>query len=278
MWRKKGRICGIDTLPFIEWYKLNCMCPTPFLLNNETIRIYVAFCDEFNQGRIGYLDVLASNPSVITGFSNEPVLDVGKKGRFDENGVLPTSLVYDNGKLYLFYCGFQKQVGVPYTSLCGIACSKDEGKTFARVKETPLLERVDGELFIRTGAFINKEDEKYVLYYASGTDWFNLTNGKQEPIYDLKRISSDRIDSFNGVGETVLELVDDEYGITIPQILSDGSMIYSTRSKSNGYRIGWAKFQGGRYYRANNSILPVSKSGWDSEMVCFGKTIQYEGK
>lgn len=278
-WKKCGMICNKKVFPQLEWYKLNCMCPTPFLLDERTIRIFVAFCDSLNQGRIGYIDVLAYDPGVIIDYSKEPVLDIGKKGRFDENGVLPTSLLYENEQLFLYYCGFQKQAGIPYTSLCGIAVSSDNGNTFERVKETPVLERVDDELFIRTGAFIKKEaDDKYVLYYASGTNWFELHNGKLEPIYNLKRIFSERIDSFSGAGETVLELIDDEYGITIPQVLSDGSIIFSSRTKSYGYRIGHAKLINNRFIRDCHSIISVSRDGWDSEMVCFGKTIQYKGK
>ncbi len=279
MWKKKGLICNREIVSDLSWYRLNCMCPTPILIG-DIIRVFVALCDGENRGRVGYLDVKASNPSVLLDYSREPVLDIGPPGRFDESGVLPTSLLIENNRLYLYYCGFQRQMTVPYTSLCGVAVSDNKGESFVRMKETPVLERVTNELFIRTGALIERtvllDRTVYTLYYASGTTWFELQSNKLEPRYNLKKISSERLDSFLGEGEVVVDFTDDEYGITMPQLQSDNSLIFSSRTRKDGYRIVRARLENGKYVRETSPFLDVSKNGWDSEMVCFGKTITYK--
>ena len=115
------------------------MTPLPYALNNDAIRIYLTLCDEKNQGRVGYVDVDATNPSRILGYSKTPALDLGEKGTFDENGVLPSSLLEQDGRLYLYYSAYQKMVSYPYAILSGLAVSHDNGTSFERVSQVPLL-------------------------------------------------------------------------------------------------------------------------------------------
>ena len=77
-WNKKGRIYVPDGSK--PWAKKYAFPPTPYFLNDEVIRMYVAFCDENTVGRIGYVDVLADNPSQVLGVSDNPVLDIGTPG------------------------------------------------------------------------------------------------------------------------------------------------------------------------------------------------------
>jgi hypothetical protein len=68
---------------------------------------------------------------------------------------------------------------------------------------------------------------------------------------------------------------EDEFGIGRPFVCpsSDGyRMWYSVRSRSRGYRIGFATSVNGASWkrRDDEAGIDVSPSGWDSEMVCFG--------
>lgn len=274
MWIRKGKICGNDTWD-LEWHKRNTQLPIPYLKNDSTLRLYLTFCDEENRGRLGYIDVNPDNPSEILEYSKTPLLDLGNRGCFDENGVVPTAILEDEGKMYLYYCGFQKQVNYPYSSLTGVAVSIDGGETFSRIKETPLLERKDGEMFIRTGAGIYKFGEVYRLYYASGNKWLNL-DGKWVPKYRFKYIDSNSPTCFDGEAKDLFPLQDDEYGMTTPQIfkINDGyGMIYSIRSVSDGYRMGYAFSHDGISFTRQDSIMDMKRplGEFDSEMYCYGK-------
>ena len=278
-WIKEGMICDRNTLE-LDWFKLNIMCPVPYLYNEVTLRIFVAFCDSQNRGRIGYIDVDPTNPSCIKNYSRKPVLDLGDVGTFDENGTIPTSLIIVDNVLYMYYCGFQKQVNVPYTSLLGIACSRDNGDSFKRISATPLLERQNSELFIRTGADVIKDQNIYKIFYASGNSWISIEE-KLVPVYNIREIESKEFGKFENQSEVCLQLKNDEYGMTIPQVMRCGNqyqMIFSVRSKSKGYRLGYAESINGLCWKRDDQKMgiDVSKTGWDSEMICFGKMFKFK--
>ena len=57
-WRKLGIVWNTDGLR--EWSRSHAMCPTPFLLDETTIRVYVTTLDDKGRGRGTFVDVEAS--------------------------------------------------------------------------------------------------------------------------------------------------------------------------------------------------------------------------
>ena len=280
-WIRKGKLFGHDTWD-IDWHKLNTQLPIPYLVSEDSLRLFVTFCDSENRGRLGYVDVNPNNPSEIYDYSKNPLLDIGKKGCFDENGVVSTAILEEHDKIFLYYCGFQKHINYPYSSLMGIAVSEDRGKSFVRVKETPVLERHDGEMFIRTGAGIYKYGNMYRLYYASGNEWLNLS-GKLVPKYSFKYIDSNSPIEFNGGGKDLFPLEKDEFGMTTTQIIEkDGkyNMIYSIRTISEGYKMGCASSVDGINFCRVDNVMDIKRpnNDFDSEMICYGKIYEHKDR
>ncbi len=280
-WIRKGKLFGSDTCD-LNWLKLNTQLPIPYLVNGDRLRLFLTFCDKYNRGRLGYIDVNPDNPAEILEYSKEPLLDIGKTGYFDENGVVSTSMLIEGNRIFLYYCGFQKHVNYPYSSLTGVAVSVDGGESFERVKETPLLERREGEMFIRTGAGIHKFGKIYRLYYASGNEWLDL-NGKLVPKYSFKYIDADSPTSFDGEGTDLFPLENDEYGMTTPQIIETESgygMIYSIRSVSDGYRLGYALSTDGIHFQRKDDVMDIirPKDAFDTEMICYGKCYKHKNR
>src|SRR5437868_1440829 len=89
------------------WRSHSALQPTPFLLDQTTIRVFVGFRDETGASRIGAVDVDAANPTKVIRVSKDPVLDIGEPGTFDDNGVVPCAAVEREGKVYLYYSGYQ---------------------------------------------------------------------------------------------------------------------------------------------------------------------------
>ena len=131
-WLKKGKI------DYSRWMHINkyasdfATLPTPIAINNEIIRIFIGFCDNNNVGTISYIDVLADNPSEVVNISEAPVLKPGVDGCFDDNGVVPLSVVWVGSEIYLYYVGFQLGVKVPYFMFGGLAISTDAGILFPK--------------------------------------------------------------------------------------------------------------------------------------------------
>jgi len=279
--KKRGLICDYNFLN-LSWFKKNTMVPISYLVNDNILRIFIGMCDAENVGRIGYIDVNPENPKQILDYSKTPSLDIGQDGCFDDNGVLPSGILKENNKLYMFYSGYQKVGKVPYLIFAGIATSEDDGKSFTRLSKNPFLDRCNNELSIRAALNCRKNDNGYDILYLGGSDWVNK-DGHLMPKYEIKYkfLQGQQIVSIlNGFEDqvTAIKLKDDgdEFALAMPQVFIENEifkMIYSIRYLSKGYRMGYAESfdRGKTWIRKDDQIdLDVSASGWDSEMICFG--------
>lgn len=285
-WDKKGFICSHETLD-LSWYKKNTMVPVPYLANDQCLRIFLTMCDEQNIGRIGYVDVDPNDPQKILDYSKTPVIDIGEDGCFDDNGVVTASLLEDNGKLYLYYSGYQSCVKVPYLIFGGVAVSEDHGQTFTKIsKRVPIIDRIDGECGTRCAPFVLKENNAYKMWYTadSGSGWLEGEK-KKLPLYNLKYIeSSSPIEWLAKSSQVAVGFDnDDEHGIAKCTLWKEDGLykiIYSIRSLSKKYRLGYGESKDGKSFtRMDDQIgIDVSDEGWDSEMIAFAERIECNGK
>ena len=126
-WQKLGRVyCAQREHP---WAISHAYCPTAFLREDgERIRVLCAFLDAERVGRCGWVDLDTAYPERKVAVADAPVLDVGASGTFDEHGVRPLSIArLDDGRLRLYYAGWQRGVGVRYTLFTGAAERFDFG-------------------------------------------------------------------------------------------------------------------------------------------------------
>lgn len=284
-WRKLGRVYFADGRH--GWDKQGAMVPTPYMRADGTVRIFIGCTDENNVGRIGYVDVDGGDPTRVIRVAEKPVLDVGRAGCFDDNGVLPLSIVRDGNVVYLYYVGFQLGTRVRFFMFCGRAESHDGGETFVRSQEVPVLDRTDGERFSRAGAFVRKDpDGIWRAWYLSGNDW-NDVHGKAVPEYHLRYVESSDGLHFGRAGKELLSLSrPDEYAFARPFVVAPRTsgephrMYYSIRSKSRGYRLGYAESGDGMTWQRRDSDLglDVSPSGWDSEDMCWSSYLDIGGR
>lgn len=279
-WKKLGLVYTADRK--YDWTQSHAFIPTPILLNDDLIRVYVAFRDKNNVGRIGFVDVQSKNPTTILRVSQKPVFDIGEPGTFDDNGVNPMTILPFNGYYYLYYVGWQLGTKVRYTLLTGIARSSD-GNSFVRIKKTPILERSDNELFVRTAAHVKFHEGRYKMWYIAGDSWIEV-KGKMVPTYNMRYLESIDGLHWGSEGKVCLDLSSsNEYGFGRPYILVEDNlykMWYSIRYKDRGYRLGYAESKDGQHWiRKDDEVgIDVSKSGWDSEMICFCSIIDTAGK
>jgi hypothetical protein len=259
----------------LDWAQSHAYCPTPMLQDPERIRVYVSFLDEAQMGRIGYVDVSARDPRKILDVSAAPVLDVGSAGAFDAHGVTPLSLVDHQGTLYLYYTGWQRGIDIRYWLFVGLALSDDGGQTFKRYSRVPVLDRSDTELLVRTASHVMHCGDHWKMWYIAGDRWIDV-EGKQVPSYAMRYLESPDGLHWGAGGQACMQpQAPDEYGFGRPFVMQNAGnyqMWYSIRSKSQGYRLGYAESVDGiQWERQDARIgLTVSAEGWDSEMLCFG--------
>jgi hypothetical protein len=279
-WIKKGLIYCADHTS--DWAITHAAIPTPYLLNDRTLRIYCSFRAEKNVSRIGYVDVLADNPKEIIDISAKPALDIGQPGAFDDNGVIPLSIIANGKALYLYYGGFQLGVQVPYFHFGGLAISTDGGSSFVRHQQTPVLDRKGAEFFLRVTHQVMQENGVWKLWYLAGSEWI-VKDGKKLPLYTVKYMESPDGINWNGNSHTCLHLKEDEHGFGRVYVAKNDccyQMYYSIRSLSKGYRLGYAESEDGKDWVRKDELmgLDVSTDGWDSESVCYSAVITHHGK
>jgi predicted GH43/DUF377 family glycosyl hydrolase len=278
-WRKCGQVYAANGER--PWAQSHAYIPTPVRMDEKTIRVYAAFLDREKVGRVGFVDVDAAQPTRILRVSREPVLDIGLPGTFDDNGVSPLSAVCHQGKIYLYYVGWQLGHKVRYFLLTGLAVG--DGETFTRWSRTPVLERSDEELFVRSGSHVLNEGDHWTMWYVASSTWVDV-GGKRTPTYNVRRVTSPDGGTWGRSGQVCIDLdPPDEYGFGRPFVFRrrDGyQMWYSIRTFSKGYRMGYAESPDGVCWERHDDRIGLepSPSGWDSEMVCFGAVLPVNGQ
>ena len=286
-WKKLGLIYGPQQT--IEWQKKFVMLPTPIQISDDILRIYLGFAGDNNVGRIGYVDVNAHKPTEIKAVSQKPVLDIGEKGCFDDNGVVPISVLRKGNEIWLYYIGFQLGVQVPYYMFCGLAISKDNGSTFERVSKAPILDRTNDELYARCGVNViydEKERKHRMWYIGSYGEGWTMSQGKLKPLYIMKTLES--IDGVTWMGGAkpvqCLEYGNaDEHGFGRPFVWYEHGlyrMFYSIRTYSRGYYIGYAESLDGYHWdrQDDKTGIDLSKEGWDDTNLSYPFLYRVDGK
>ncbi|MDU0457452.1 MAG: hypothetical protein RW306_01860 [Geobacteraceae bacterium] len=281
-WNKRGLIYNTDKPN--TWTNCGAMTPTPIMLDNSTIRIFVSFCDQFGIARVGSVDVSAEDPKNILRVSSTPLVDTGRPGTFDDNGTVACSvtLTQDNTML-MHYVGFELCQKIRYRLFTGLAISNDMGTSFQKYSEVPVLDRSSTERFFRCGPYCVNDNGNYKLWYVAGNSWEDI-EGKQMPVYVIKYLESQDGIKWGNCGEVCIDIENhDEHGFGRPWVIkTDGMyrMFYSVRVKKLGYRLGYAESHDGRKWtRKDNQLgFDVSHEGWDSEMICFSAIIPYKDR
>lgn len=279
-WRKMGHVFAPDGLA--AWQHHYAFPPTPLKRDEETLRLYVAFCDENTVGRVGWVDVLLDDPRQVVGVSAEPVLDIGRPGAFDENGVLPTCVVPVGDRLFMYYVGYQLGTKLKYFQFQGLAISDDGGESFSRAQRVPVIDRSDAEMVNRTSAFVSHDGGRFRMWYVGGSDW-TVVDGKPLPVYNMRYLESDDGIRWPSEGRVCLDYAnDDEHAFGRPWVFGeegDYRMLYSVRTRSKDYRLGYAVSPDGlSWERRDHEVgIDVSESGWDSEMIAYSSVVEHEG-
>src|SRR5690349_13531792 len=105
-WNKLGRVYNASGESW--WAVKAAHLPTPQVIDDRILRIYFAAVDEQQFGRIGAVDVAVDDPCRVLRVTEQPLLDLGELGTFDDCGVVPSAVIDVGGETYLYYVGFQR--------------------------------------------------------------------------------------------------------------------------------------------------------------------------
>lgn len=279
-WEKKGLIyCPDGSLP---WMRHTALTPTPFLVDKDRIRILAGFRDDEGVSRLGFVDVAAANPGKVLAVSRQPILDVGRAGTFDDNGVILGDVVAVGDRWFLYYVGFQLPRKAKFLAFTGLAISRDGGQTFQRHGEAPILDRTDAGLFIRALHSVHYERGKFLAWGAFGSSWETI-DGRPFPRYNIHNLESVDGIHFTADPKPVFEFGAGEYRLGRPRVAKTGSgyeMFFTKGTVSGDYLPGYAVSADGMRWRRQDEALQLAPSpdGWDSRHLSYATPFVYEGR
>jgi hypothetical protein len=281
-WRKKGLVFDTARDGVGGWMRHSALTPTPYRLDDEIIRVYAGFRDDDGVSRIGYVDVLAADPASIVAVSQQPVLDIGRGGCFDDHGVILGDVIDAADGLYMFYVGFQRVARAKFLAFTGLALSRDGGRHFRRAQETPILDRAHGRSTIGAVHSVMRENHRWRLWYAVGDDWEHI-GGQSFPRYHIRYVETDDLRNIPRDDRICLLPRGTEYRIGRPRVyrFGDGHVMYFTRGNTTGeYFPGIAHSQDGIHWERHDDELGIALSGagWDSRTICYPALMAHREK
>ncbi len=282
-WKKLGIL--FDPSSRSEWMNTHAQVPYSVLFD-DYVRVYFstrerADSNNYFKSYSGFVDLDRKNLNKIIQVSKNPILALGKLGEFDEFGCMAGSVVKDENKYLLYYCGWQRSVSVPYAWSIGLAESFD-AISFKKIGCGPLIGPIINEPYLQACPIVYKfSQNNWHMFYLSGLDWINDEHGKLESKYQLMHATSCDGINWKRDGLPILQpLVENECQTSASILMIGGTyhMFFSyrhgtdfRREKSKGYRIGYASSTDLLEWNRDdsNAGINVGDDGWDSQMIAY---------
>lgn len=280
-WKKIGLIFRPNFNVF--WMQNYAMVPTFEELNENICKIYFASRNEQNQSYIGSFVINLDSLEIIEAAKN-PLLAPGKLGTFDDNGVLPSSVLTIDDVKYMYYIGFKPGGTTRMDLFGGLSVFKD-ADSLERFSEAPIIERCKVNPYINTAPFVIQNQKinsscKYFMYYVAGCGWIH----KDLPRYNIQiAFSNDGID-WKREGKVCIDFKnDDEVALARPYVIHMKGKYHMWFSyKGSAYNIGYAISEDGiNWVRCDDvgGMKPSKQEGdFDSEMVAYACVVPYKDK
>lgn len=292
-WEKLGKIFDPTEIKNRDWLNDFAQC-TSTLVCDDYVRVYFSCrppVDKDGQfvSYTSYLDLDRTNLKKIIKVADEPILQLGELGTFDEFGIYPSSILKQSNNIYFYYAGWTRMASVFANVAIGVAISNDGGTTFDRIGKGPILSRTVNEPFQVSGPKVRIYDDKFYMFYISGEEWLISKQGKTETIYKIKMATSDDGINWNRNGKAMLGDIlgaqECQAGPDVFYHLGKYHMYFSYRygldfrGNDRGYRIGYAYSEDlENWTRDDDNIgIKLSDEGWDSKDMHYPHVFELDG-
>ncbi|WP_310452405.1 hypothetical protein [Sulfuritalea sp.] len=293
-WTHIGKIFDPQALQPYSWMMEYAQCPTPFLLDANTVRVIISTrpqrgTDGLYVSRPGYVDLLRRDFRRILAISPEPLLDLGDPGSFDEFGIMPSTLVQNGDVAYLYYTGWTRMASVPYTTAIGVAISNDGGRSFVKLGPGPLLGISLDEPYMVNSPIVKVINGEWHMWYVAGKRWIDTEQSPEIVLRLSHATSSDGLSWKRSNRPVITPEFDDECQDLFCPVEIDGSWhaFFAYRRAAGfrtdrdcGYRIGHATSGDLQMWKRDDRTAGISlpESGWNSQMMCSTQFLELDGR
>lgn len=258
------------------------------LVFDDFVRIYFSTRSvEPSNGKylshIAFVDMSRDFGSIMR-VSAHTVIPLGNLGCFDEHGIFPMNVLRVGDVVYGYTCGWSRRVAVSVDTAVGLAVSVDDGETFQRMGDGPVLAASLREPCLVGDGFVRLIDGKFHMWYIFGIGWRRYEGNPQpDRIYKIGHATS--LDGVNWEKEEGRRIIADRLGDDESQALPtvvevDGRYLmafcyrHSSDFRNNsfrGYRLGFAWSTDLVDWTRDDEMpsFTASDGQWDSDMQCY---------
>ncbi len=283
-WKKLGKIFDPTN------YKLPKGCiefaqSPQALVFDDYVRIYFSTRRKSENGKylsyIQFIDMDKNFKEVIN-ISNNTVIELGELGCFDEHGIFPMNVIRVKDKIFGYTSGWTRRVSVSADSGIGLVISSDDGRTFERIGNGPVLAASLHEPFLVADPFVSIFEDTFHMWYIYGTHWKVSPEGNApDRIYKIGHATSQDGITWVKEGSQIItdKYIDECQALpTVIRIKNKLHMFFCYRqsfdfrtNKDKGYRIGYAYSEDMINWVRDDSKagIDVTEGSWDSDMLCY---------
>lgn len=294
-WLKRGRIFDPTHHLLAQGCEQFAQSPQ-VLVFQDFVRIYFSTRAVDHNGKylshIAFVEMCKGFREVIR-VSTQPVIPLGGLGCFDEHGIFPMSIMRHGDLVYGYTCGWNRRVSVSVDTAIGLAISSDEGVTFERIGDGPVLAASQNEPCLVGDGFVKVVNGEFHMWYIFGTGWKRYApNAPPDRTYKIGHATS--ADGISWSKEEARQIVTDSLGPeesqalpTVVQIGNRHHMFFCyresfdfRRAQGRGYRLGHAWSEDLRNWTRDDSdpLLEGTPGEWDSDMQCYPHVFDCDGK
>lgn len=294
-WKKKGLVFN----PHNHELQFDCddFAQSPqTLVFDDFIRVYFSTRKKDDSGKfishIAFVD-FDKNFNKIINCSKKPVINTGALGSFDEHGIFPINPIKHENKIWAYTCGWSRRVSVSVETSTGLVISKDNGETFERIGNGPVLTSSIHEPMLVGDSFVKYFNGQFHMWYIFGKNWL-IAQQEEPPARVYKIAYATSIDGINWIKNEGIQIINDVLNKdecqALPTVLKINDVYhmyfcfrYATDFRNNplrGYRLGYAYSKDLLNWTRDdtNKGIDISTTGWDSEMMCYPHIFEAFGK
>jgi hypothetical protein len=266
------------------------------LVFEDFVRIYFSTRAVDGTGKflshIAFVDMRKNLRDVIR-VSERTVIPLGGLGCFDEHGIFPMNVLRVGKVVYGYTCGWNRRVSVSVDTAIGLAISHDDGLTFQRTGDGPVLAASLHEPCLVGDGFVKQIGDTFHMWYIFGTGWKRYApDAAPDRTYKIGHAVS--ADGVQWRKEEARQIVPDTLGPdesqALPTVIGIGSryhMFFCYRQSSDfrsnpvrGYRIGhaWSDDLVNWTRDDDDPRLEIAAGEWDSDMQCYPHAFECDGR
>jgi len=276
-WEKLGKIYHFEKID--ENLISHASNPLAKYLTNDIFRVFFSGRNANNKSSVGYVDIDIQALKVIN-VGSKTLFRYGEYESFYSHGVSIGNLYSANGSNYILFMGWQIKNKEHWRGDIGrLRLDNSERMILNPKKAFMSSDQVDP--ISLSYPWVIYDEGHYKMWYGSTVAW--KTENK-EMLHVIKYATSDDGEYWEKHGLAIPFELGVAQAFSRPCVIKDSNgyhMWFSYRS-GNGmsYRIGYShSFDGLKWKNKLDEVgIDVSKSGWDSEMICYPFVFDHKGK